>query len=137
MRPYLLDANVVIALVVAEHVHHGAAHTWLSGVERVALSPIVEGALIRYLVRVGVPARGIGGLLHAVYDSPKVEFWPDDVPFAAVDLAHVVGHRQVTDSYLAALAVHHGGVLATFDRALAEALPDSTELIPEESEPGR
>jgi predicted nucleic acid-binding protein len=33
------------------------------------------------------------------------------------------------DAYLAALAASHGAKLATFDQALAEALPDCTELI--------
>lgn len=31
----------------------------------------------------------------------------------------VIGHRQVTDAYLVALARHHGGRLATLDRGLA------------------
>jgi uncharacterized protein len=31
----------------------------------------------------------------------------------------VLGHRQVTDAYLAALARHHHGKLATFDKGLA------------------
>jgi predicted nucleic acid-binding protein len=31
----------------------------------------------------------------------------------------IIGHRQVTDAYLALLARKHGGSLATMDRALA------------------
>jgi len=43
----------------------------------------------------------------------------------------VIGHRQVTDAYLAALARHHRGQLATFDPgpgpdvALTAVLPGS------------
>lgn len=46
------------------------------------------------------------------------------------DLTHVVGHRHVTDAYLAALAASRGGRLATFDQALAASVPDLVELIP-------
>jgi hypothetical protein len=36
-----------------------------------------------------------------------------------VDFSRVQGHQQVTDLYLLALAVHHGGRLVTFDRSIA------------------
>ena len=36
-----------------------------------------------------------------------------------VDFSRVQGHQQVTDLYLLALAVRHGGRLVTFDRAVA------------------
>ncbi|PZU45287.1 MAG: VapC toxin family PIN domain ribonuclease [Microbacterium sp.] len=130
MISYLLDANVVIALVVREHVHHDDAHTWLRGVARAAVTPVVEGELVRYLVRIGVGAASVAALLGAVRANHRIEFWPDDISYADVDLAHVVGHRQVTDAYLAASAERHGALLATFDRALADARPNQTLLIP-------
>ncbi len=34
-------------------------------------------------------------------------------------LAGAIGHRQVTDAYLVALARHHHGRLATLDKGLA------------------
>ncbi len=34
-------------------------------------------------------------------------------------LLGVIGHRQVTDAYLVALARHHGGRVATLDKGLA------------------
>jgi predicted nucleic acid-binding protein len=52
----LLDANVLIALVVAEHVHHDAAAEWLSASdETFATCPITQGSLIRFLLRRGNP----------------------------------------------------------------------------------
>ena len=50
-------------------------------------------------------------------------FWTDDI--SPVDplwtpFARIAGYRQVTDAHLLALAVRHGGQLATFDRRLAE-----------------
>jgi predicted nucleic acid-binding protein len=63
-------------------------------------------------------------------DCPRCEFWPDAISYRHADLNHVVGHRQVADAYLAALAVSKDGLLATFDAALAKALPDRVTLIP-------
>jgi predicted nucleic acid-binding protein len=48
------------------------------------------------------------------------EFWTDDVRGVVgphLDASLVVGHRQVTDAHLLALALSRGGVLATLDRA--------------------
>ncbi|MGL5928860.1 MAG: hypothetical protein ACRCY8_08000 [Dermatophilaceae bacterium] len=57
-----------------------------------------------------------------------VEFWPDSISDADVDPADIRGHRQVTDSYLLALAESRGARLATFDAALA-ARSAAVELI--------
>lgn len=56
-------------------------------------------------------------------------FWPDDFAYAEVSLKGVLGHRQITDAYLAALARRHGARLATFDRGLAALHPDAAVLI--------
>jgi toxin-antitoxin system PIN domain toxin len=126
---YLLDANTLIALVVADHEHHALAARWATGVGGIALCPIVEGALVRFLVRAGEGQASALAVLSALYRSPRCHFWADALSYEAVELGHVVGHRQVTEAYLAALAQSRGGRLATFDRALAEALPDGTVLI--------
>lgn len=128
---HLLDANVLIALTVREHVHHTRASRWFSGAGSAALCPVTEGALVRYAVRVGVPAASVQRLLGALRDEPRIEFWPDDLGYADIDLSHVVGHRQVTDAYLAALAHARSGILATMDAGLHTVLPDTTLLIPE------
>lgn len=36
----------------------------------------------------------------------------------SVDPTHLLGHRQVTNAHLLALAVHHGGRLATLDQRI-------------------
>lgn len=131
MTPYLLDANALIALTISEHEHFDRVTSWFHDVERSAVSPIVEGALMRYLVRIGVTASSVNALLSAMHDNPRLEFWADDLSLADIDVGHIVGHRQVTDAYLAGLAVHHGGRLATLDEGLHKALPHATLLIPE------
>lgn len=126
---YLLDANALIALVVSDHEHHDKAARWASGNREIALCPIVEGALARFLVRAGEGHATAVAILSGLYGSPRCVFWPDSISYTAADLGHVVGHRQVTDAYLAALAASRGCRLATFDAALTEVLPAETELI--------
>ena len=131
MTTYLLDANVLIALTVAEHEHHDRASMWAARIERFALCPVVEGALVRFLVRAGETASVATALLRAVHALPGCEFWPDSAPYAEADLAHVRGHRQVTDAYLASLAAAvPAASLATLDEALTRELPDLTTLVP-------
>lgn len=131
MTTYLLDANVLIALTMREHVHFARASRWFSGVESAALCPVSEGALMRFAVRIGVPAASVTGLIAALHEDARIEFWADDVSYKDVEARHVIGHRQVTDTYLAALARRHGGLLATMDAGLHATLPDAVFLIPE------
>ncbi|CAN5903259.1 type II toxin-antitoxin system ribonuclease VapC29 [soil metagenome] len=131
MTTYLLDANVLIALTVAEHEHHERASSWAATVERFAVCPIVEGALVRFLVRVGESAHAAIEVLRAVQATPRCTFWPDSLSHADVALDHVRGHRQVTDAYLVALAAAQpDAVLATFDLGLVRELPARTVSIP-------
>jgi len=126
----LLDANVLVALVVPDHVHHPAAEAWLAaGDHPFATCPITEGALVRLLLREEAGAATATAVLEAVACHPRHAFWPADLPYAHADLGRVDGHRQVTDAYLAALARAYDGRLATFDRALAALHPDVVELV--------
>jgi toxin-antitoxin system PIN domain toxin len=126
----LLDANVLIALVVEDHVHHDAAERWLtSTASPFATCPVTQGALVRFLVREGVPASTAVATITGVASDPRHRFVADDVPFDAVDVRPVVGHRQVTDAYLAALARAHATRLVTFDGGLAAAHPDVVTLL--------
>ena len=129
---YLLDANVLIALTVAEHEHHVRVSTWLSTVDLVALCPVVEGSLVRFLVRLGEAVEVAREILRSLHGNPRCAFWPDELSYADADLSHVRGHRQVTDAYLAALAARHdGAVLATLDEGLARDRPAHTLLVPQ------
>ncbi len=126
---HLLDANVLIALTVAEHEHHTLASGWAAGAGRFALCPIVEGALLRFLLRLGHPAADALTILHAVRALPSCEFWPDDVSYTDADFEDVRGPRQVTDAYLVALAASRSGRLATLDQSLARRSPAHTVLV--------
>jgi toxin-antitoxin system PIN domain toxin len=127
---YLLDANVLIALTIYEHEHHDRASAWAASIERFALCPVVEGAFVRFLVRIGESATSAAAVLRAVRALPRCEFWPDTVSYTDVRLTQVRGHRQVTDAYLATLAEINGGLLATLDEALAAELAAAVLLLP-------
>lgn len=131
MTTYLLDANVLIALTVAEHEHHVRASRWASGIEQFALCPVVEGALVRFLVRIGESALVAQEVLRSVRAMPGCASWPDSLSYVDADLRHVRGHRQVTDAYLASLAARTpGSTLATLDHRLVSELPELTTLVP-------
>ncbi len=128
---HLLDSNVTIALAVLDHVHHSAAALWWSSTdEPFATCPITQGALIRLLIREGLDPSAAGRVLGLLTGHERHTFWADDLGYDSVDLSRVLGHAQVTDSYLAALARQRRGRLATFDRGLAQDAPDVVTLIP-------
>ena len=56
-------------------------------------------------------------------------FWPDQISYATVRWGGVIGHRQVTDAYLVALAQHHNGRVASLDRGLAALHGDVVQLL--------
>lgn len=127
----LLDANVLIALVVGEHVHHTPAEAWFSGLtDNFATCPVTQGSLMRLLIREGQTAEAASSVIRGVTGSPRHEFWPDDVAYPDVPTAGIVGHRQVTDAYLAQLARRRAARLATFDQALAKLHADVADLVP-------
>jgi hypothetical protein len=117
---YLMDANVLIALAVREHDFHQAAQEWLDSVAQVAVCPVTEGALVRFLLREGESAAVAQAIVAAIHGFAKCQFWGDDLSYRDIDLSGVYGHWQVTDSYLVGLTVARPhSRLATFDRALA------------------
>ena len=127
----LLDANVLIALVVNDHVHHAPAEAWFSGHgEGFATCPVTQGSLMRLLIREGQAAGAASSVIRGVAGNPRHEFWPDDVAYTDVPTVGIIGHRQVTDAYLAQLARSRAARLATFDRALAKLHADVAELVP-------
>ncbi len=127
---YLLDGNVLVALVVREHVHHAVARAWFSQGGRFATCPTVQGTLLRLLVRQGTSNGEARDVLAVVTAHARHEQWLDELTYLEIDLSGVLGHRQVTDAYLAGLARARGGRVATLDRGFAAAAPDVTELVP-------
>lgn len=124
----LLDVNVLIALLDCDHVSHTAAMQWFAENARHgwASCPITQNGCIRILAHPGypspVPPRLVMERLAGATASDVHEFWPDDVSLldpAIADPGRIHGPRQLTDLYLLALAVRHGGKLVTFDNSIA------------------
>lgn len=126
----LADGNLLVALAVVEHVHHDVALDWFETREpELATCPVTEGTLLRFLVREGQTAAAAVAVLDGMRAQPWHCFWPDAIPYDEPILVGVIGHRQVTDAYLVALARHHGGRLVTLDRGLAALHGDDIELL--------
>ena len=128
MTVYLLDVNVLIALVDPSHVQHDEAHAWFSKQSRKgwATCPMTENGLLRivghprYPNSPGTPA-AVAPILAGLRALPGHTFWPDDISLMDLDRLdpnRLLHANQVTDSYLLALAQAHDGRLATFDRKL-------------------
>ncbi|MDQ3579024.1 MAG: PIN domain-containing protein [Actinomycetota bacterium] len=128
---HLLDASVVVALMVEDHVHHERAHRWLDRHAAFSTSPSTQGSLIRFLVRGGLSGSEAVEVLASLTRLPGHQFWPDRLGYAGISVKGVIGHRQVTDAYLAGLARANDGRVATLDRGLAHLHPDVADLVPE------
>lgn len=128
---YLLDGNVLVALAVPGHVHHEAVHRWRRGAPSSAFAtcPITQGTLVRLLMRERSDVAEALTVLGGFCARPGHEFWADDIGYADVTMHGVLGHRQVTDAYLAELARRRGGRLVTLDAGLAALHPDVAELV--------
>lgn len=128
---FLLDVNVLIALIDPAHIAHDEAHDWFERVGRQdwATCPITENAVLRitghpkYPNSAGSPAAAVA-VLSGLRTVGGHVFWKDDlslVESAVVDPRKILTSAQVTDTYLLALAAARGGRLATFDRRLSPA----------------
>ena len=128
MTRFLLDINVLIALMDPVHVQHDRAHEWFEAIGKRAWAtcPITQNGVLRivghtrYPNSPGTPA-AVAVLLTALCALPGHEFWSDDISLldaGNIECSRLLDSAQVTDSYLLALAGAHGGQLATFDLRL-------------------
>jgi uncharacterized protein len=131
----LLDVNVLMALGWSNHEHHEAAHGWFGSQQRWATCALTETAFVRLSSNPAVvgsivtPQQAAIGLEKMTAHSGHV-FWEATPSLSRLSCpaAWVQGHRQVTDSYLLALAEHHQGRLVTFDKRLAGTVPESSPI---------
>jgi toxin-antitoxin system PIN domain toxin len=139
MNGYLLDANVLIALLWPSHTHHETTLRWFTRrrARKWATCPLTEAAFVRVVSnpafsRDAVTPREAVELLAANTAAADHVFWSVDVSCSdAADGvgSRLVGHQQVTDAYLLTLAMKRGGVLATLDRSVTElAAPQSAAM---------
>ena len=124
----LLDVNVLIALLDADHALHARATQWFARHARAgwASCPITQNGCVRIMSHPGYPnalsVRAVMERLAEAGSSAYHEFWPDDISLLdarIADSARIHGPRQLTDLYLLALAVRRGGQFVTFDSSVS------------------
>lgn len=124
----LLDVNVLIALLDADHSLHSRATEWFSRHVRAgwASCPITQNGCLRIMSHPGypnaLPVRAVAERLAQASAGGYHQFWPDDISVldtARFDAARIHGPRQLTDVYLVALAVRRGARFVTFDHSVS------------------
>ena len=91
-----------------------------------ASCPLTQNGCLRILSLPGYPnsqpaARVAERLAQAVAD-PSHQFWPDALSLldpGRLDWRHILGSRQITDTYLLALAVEHDACFVTLDQGVS------------------
>lgn len=135
----LLDVNLLVALAWPHHVRYSDAQRWFAtirsdgwattpmteaGLARLSMNPLVAGGTTRW--------SAVLDLIGRIRQTNGHHGWTHDnlTEDPVVVRSRIVGHRQVTDVLLAAVAARHGGRLATIDSGVSEALhPDDRHVV--------
>jgi toxin-antitoxin system PIN domain toxin len=139
----LLDVNVLIALLDGGHAMHARATEWLArqSPNGWASCPLTQNGVVRIMSQPSYPtprpAARVAERMALACNAPEHAFWAADVSLLSdglIDWQRLLGHRQVTDAYLLALAVRQNGCLATFDQRIwpdlvLGAKPEHLEII--------
>lgn len=139
MSVYLLDINVLVALLWTNHEQHQAARDWFQSHQRTgwATCPLTQAGFVRISSNPRVfadaptPSKAIE-ILTANLNHPTHHFWKDETPFAqsvARFAGRFTGHQQTIDAYLFGLAIHKRGVLATFDTGIAALVEEKSSDV--------
>lgn len=142
MTIYLLDVNVLIALLDPKHTHAEVAGSWFEQIhgEVWATCPMTENGVIRimsapsYQRTSNHPSDHVR-VLDRFCQFGGHHFWPDDISSRTIVASGMqLKSSDLADIYLLALAIEHGSKLATFDEKIpAHVLPggvDALEVIP-------
>lgn len=125
----LLDVNMLIALFDIHHLYHELVSNWyinwLESGNRWATCPITQNGCLRIL---SLPSYKNGfkpieikkHLGNAVASNSHI-FIPDNISLLQDELInwqHIQGGRQLTDTYLLALAKYNGAVFVSLDNRI-------------------
>jgi uncharacterized protein len=125
----LLDVNVLVALLDEGHVHHSIVQALIDKPKvKIATCALTENGVLRVMNLPAYSSYGPVGFepirkqLQQLCTDLDHEYWPCDISLrqdSTVQWNRVMGHNQITDVYLLALAVKHKGALATLDHRVA------------------
>jgi predicted nucleic acid-binding protein len=126
---HLPDVNVWVALLDEAHVFHAQALAFFSRRRlAIATTALVENGTIRVLNLPSYSRMGPAGFeavsrkLEEICRGLDHAYWPGEVSLRTAGVVHwprVLGHNQITDIYLLALAVAQGGCLVTLDHGVS------------------
>jgi toxin-antitoxin system PIN domain toxin len=122
---YLLDVNVLLALLSENHSHHLVVTTWFNAEQRTwAICAFSEAGFLRNATaeRPGqVSMSAATTLLSELMARPNARYIPlvlDWQSLCSPLFPRLYGTKQVTDAYLLGLAIHERLVLVTMDRGI-------------------
>jgi hypothetical protein len=144
MISYLLDTNILIPLLWPRHTERAKVLAWFkaNAAGSFATCSLTQAGFVRITSSLEVMHQRYSlsesrELLLALTRLPGHSFWPTTVTyFEASDpfQRRMHGPKQVTDAYLLGIVKHHGGKLATLDKAVKSLagpeFSDLVELIP-------
>jgi hypothetical protein len=126
----LLDVNVLVAAVFADHLMHKPAREFVETVPCFHTTPMTQGGFLRFATRPWKNARkeeqpprlsmaAAQAKLTELTNAAGHVFLADDEPFTKLGLRSMQGHRQWTDAYLLHLARKHGLTLVSLESRMA------------------
>jgi uncharacterized protein len=123
---YLLDINVLIALMDPDHTFHQLAHQWWNQDDRPwASCPITENGFIRIMASTSysknsqLSVADVTTLLSVFTANTNHEFWSDHISLRdEIEFQHatILSSKHLTDIYLLAIAAKKNATLVTFDQ---------------------
>lgn len=134
MKVALLDVNVLVALLLPTHNDHQKTQNWFKhhSTRGWATCPLTQSSFVRIvsnpmISRSAITVEESTKLLAKNLVHPSHVFWPADARYMELIesfVGRIVGHQQVTDSYLLGMAIHNRGTLVTMDRGILSLIPD-------------
>jgi hypothetical protein len=132
---FLLDVNILMALLWENHEHHYTARKWLEKCSAFSTCPLAQLGFARVSSN---PQLGYSlspdqafTILRRFLADKRHRFVPDDLGcedrILRTDL--IASTKQVTDHYLIALARQHKLSLITFDDVLAKTFSQEAGLV--------
>ena len=140
MNSYLLDTNVLIPLLWPKHTEQTRTRAWFTAhaANSFATCSLTQAGFIRITTTLTITGEryalaDASELLRSFTRWPGHAFWPTTISYfeaAAPFQRRMQGPKQITDSYLLGIARHHGGKLATLDKAIKSlAGPEFADLV--------
>lgn len=131
---WLVDGNGIIALAINSHPQHARAKAWFESLtDTFHTCSVTEGTFLRLHMMLATDTSSAPAWknLALIQADPMHHFIDDGYSYSQVATRGLLGHKQVTDAWLAQLARRHGARLATLDGGLVATHADVGFLIPE------